>query len=354
MKRGVLRVIVINFLCISVVLYGSILGLNVKSYAIPQAENKEIIREEEIDSKISDNGSSKTESTTSSKAEITTSSVTSSKDTSSAKPVSAKAIKGNIISQYNSPYLASLNYDKVYVKNNTGTAIGIKKYLEGKISFKIKKNSDPQVLIYHTHATETFKTDNNPYYTDDFSSRSRDNSKNMISVGKIVAEKLNNAGIKTVQATTLHDYPNYTGSYSRSAKTIKEYTDKYPSIKVIIDLHRDAVSGQNGDKVKLVTTVNGKKAAQVMLVMGSNTGGITSHPKWEENFKLAVKLQQNMEKSYPTLARPILLTSKIYNQNMSAGALLLEIGTDVNTLEEAYYSAQMVGESLVKTLSSLS
>ena len=239
------------------------------------------------------------------------------------------------------------------MKNNTDLNISIKKYLEGNISFSIEKSDKPQVLILHTHATETFKTDDNLYFDENFSSRSQDNTKNMVSVGKIVAEKLNNAGIKTLHDTTLHDYPSYSKSYSRSAATVNEYLKKYPSIKVVLDLHRDAVSKENGDKVKLQTEINGKKAAQVMMVMGSQSGGVTNFPNWEENFKLAVKLQQKIEQKYPTLARPLMLMSKNYNQSLTTGSLLIEFGTDVNTLEEVHYSAEMVGESLAELLSSL-
>lgn len=269
------------------------------------------------------------------------------------KETSAEAIKGNIISQYSSPYVAGNSYDSVYLKNNTNLNISIKKYLEGKINFSINKNSEPQVLILHTHATETFMTENTDYFTEDFTSRSQDNTKNMVSVGKIVAETLNSAGIVTLHDTTQHDNPSYTKSYSRSAETVKSYLKKYPSIKVVLDLHRDAVTRENGDKVKLVTQIDGKNAAQVMLVQGSQSGSVTNFPKWEENFSLAVKLQNIMEKNYPTLARPLMLMSKNYNQSLTTGSLLLEFGTDANTLEEVHYSADLVGDCLVKLLSEL-
>lgn len=273
--------------------------------------------------------------------------------TSSSVKVSADAIKGKVISQYISPYSAGLSYDKVYVKNSTNLKLSIKNYLLGKIKFSIKKNDEPQVLILHTHATETFMQEDAEYYTEDFSSRSRDNTKNMVAVGKIVAKKLNDAGIKTIHSGTLHDYPSYTASYSRAAETICDYLEKYPSIKVVLDLHRDAVSRDNGDKVKLVTEIGGKKAAQVMLVMGSQSGSVTNFPKWEENFKLAVRLQQIMEKKYPTLARPLMLMSKNYNESLTTGSLLLEFGTDVNSLDEVFYSADMVGNCLVELLEGL-
>jgi len=209
------------------------------------------------------------------------------------------------------------------------------------------------VLIMHTHTTETYMTEDKGYYTADFNSRSTDNSKNMARIGDIVAEKLNNAGIKTIHDTTQHDYPNYTGSYSRAAKTICNYIDKYPSIKIVLDLHRDAVSSGESDKVKLTTEINGKKAAQVMLVMGSQSGGVTNFPNWKENLKLAVKLQQTMEEKYPTLARPLMLMPKNYNESLTKGSLLIEFGTDANTLDEASYSAELVGDAIVSLLNNL-
>ena len=195
--------------------------------------------------------------------------------------------------------------------------------------------------------------ENSEYYTDDFKSRTTDNSQNMVKIGAIVAEKLNKAGIKTLHDKTQHDYPQYSGSYTRAAKTINSYLKKYPEIKVVLDLHRDAVSSGESDKVKLVTEINGKKAAQVMLVMGSQSGTVKNYPDWKENLKLAVRLQQTFEKKYPTLARPLSLMSKSYNQSLSKGALLIEFGTDVNTLEEATYSAELVGDCLATLLNNL-
>ena len=347
MKRGIFRIIVINLICILCVFYFSFSILTpAESLTVKKKENEtEFVNGESEKNEESENNSSSNTSETASE--------TNKNESSEAVEAGTSAKKGEIITQYNSPYSAPMSYDSVYMKNNTDLDIGIKKYLEGNISFRIEKSEKPQVLILHTHATETFKTDDNPYFTDDFSSRSQDTAKNMVSVGKIVAEKLNNAGIKTLHDTTLHDYPSYSKSYSRSAATVKEYLKKYPSIKVVLDLHRDAVSKENGDKVKLETEINGKKAAQVMLVMGSQSGGVTNFPNWEENFKLAVKLQQKIEQKYPTLARPLMLMSKNYNQSLTTGSLLIEFGTDVNTLEEVHYSAEMVGESLAELLSSL-
>ncbi len=264
-----------------------------------------------------------------------------------------ESVKGKVISRYISPYNAGLSYNGVYLKNSTDLTVDIKALLESPLTFKISKDGGPQVLIVHTHTTETYMTEESDYYTEAFSSRTRQSDKNMVSVGKRVAEKLNGAGIKTLHDTTEHDYPNYTGSYSRAAKTINSYLKKYPSIKVVLDLHRDAVSSGESDKVKLVTEIDGKKAAQVMLVMGSQSGSVTNFPNWKENLKLAVRLQQKIEQKYPTLARPLSLMPKNYNESLTTGSLLIEFGTDVNTLAEAHYSAELVGNALAELLSGL-
>lgn len=263
------------------------------------------------------------------------------------------AVKGKIISKYISPYSAGSSYDKVYMKNSTGQAVDIKGLLSANLPYKIEKNAGVQVLIMHTHTTETFMPIDSEFYTETFTSRTTDNSKNMVMVGDIITKKLNDAGIKTLHDTTHHDYPQYNGSYTRSAATVNSYLKKHPEIKVVLDLHRDAVSSGDSDKVKLVTEIGGKKAAQVMLVMGSNTGTVKNYPHWQENLKLALRLQQEIEKSYPTLARPLSLVSKNYNQSLTKGSLLLEFGTDANSIDEVKYSAEMVGNALVTLLSSI-
>lgn len=268
-------------------------------------------------------------------------------------PASTGAVKGNIISKYISPYSANLSFDGVYVKNSTTLTPNIKNLLNSNLGFKIKETTEPQVLIMHTHTTETFMETDSSTYTENFKARTTDNNKNMAKVGEIIAERLNGVGIVTLHDKTQHDYPEYTGSYSRAAKTVTSYLKKYPSIKIVLDLHRDAVTSGESDKVKLVTEIKGKKAAQVMLVMGSQSGSVTNYPNWQENFKLAVKLQQTIEKMYPTLARPIMLMSKNYNQSLSTGSLLIEFGTDANSLEEAHYSANLVADALVSLLTSL-
>ena len=260
---------------------------------------------------------------------------------------------GKIIEKFISPYGANTVYNNVYLKNNTSEKIDLKSLLSKKLSFKIEKNSEPQVLIMHTHTTESYMLEDRDYYTEQDESRSRESDKNMVAIGNVIEEKLTNAGIGVIHDTTVHDYPSYSGSYGRSATTVSSALKAYPSIKIVIDVHRDAISGDGTDKIKPVVEINGQKTAQVMLVMGSQTGSITDYPNWQENLSLAVKYQQTMEVMYPGLARAITLNEAKYNQNLSVGSILLEVGSNSNTFEEAKNGAAAAGDALVSLLNTL-
>ena len=281
------------------------------------------------------------------------SSIPSSSSTSSVTVSASGAVQGKVIEKFISPYTANTSYNNVYLKNNTDLKINLKDFVNGKIGIDIEKNGKPQVLILHTHATESYLRHSETYYTEKDTSRNTDNAYNMVALGKIMADKLNAAGIVTLHDTTQHDNPSYSESYTRSAQTINSYLKKYPSIKVVIDLHRDALSENDTDKVKLTTEIGGKKAAQVMLVMGSQSGNVTNFPNWKENLKLATKLQQTIEVMYPSLARSIHFMSKNYNESLSTGSMLIEIGTDGNTFDEAKYSAELLSNALISLLNTL-
>lgn len=262
-------------------------------------------------------------------------------------------VLGAVKERFISPYNAGLSYNNVYVKNKTSFDINLKEELEQKLSFVIDKNNQPQVLIVHTHTTESYMNEDRDYYTDADYSRSTDEKQNMTAIGEIFAQQLNAAGIKTVHDKTVHDYPSYTGSYSRSADTIKAALTKYPSIKVVVDIHRDAIMANNADKTKPVVEIDGKKAAQVMLVMGSQDGNVTGFEGWRQNFRLAIRYHQIMEVMYPGLARPLVLAAKKYNEHLTTGSMLLEVGTDANSFEEACRSAEYAGKALAALLNTV-
>lgn len=267
-------------------------------------------------------------------------------------PVTAADAKGKVLSKFISPYNANLKYGKIYINNKTGQTIHVGNELKTGTKIKMKKTKDPEILIMHTHTTECYMNYNRDFYGDADKTRTTDNTKNMAAVGDVLAKELENAGFSVLHDKTQHDYPAYSGSYTRSEATVKNYLKKYSSIKVVIDLHRDAMPSGN-DKIAPTVEIGKKKAAQVMLVMGSQTGNIKGHSKWKENLRLALLLQQNLEKTYPGFARSMLLKSAKYNQYLSTGSMLIEVGTDANTLEQALYSGQLVGQVLAQTLNML-
>lgn len=219
--------------------------------------------------------------------------------------------------------------------------------VNGPLPFTVELNStEPQVLIMHTHATETYELAEKNWCDPNFTARSTDNSRNMIAVGAEMARVLNEAGINTIQDTTLHDYPSYNGSYEKSNATVRSYLAQYPSIKVVLDVHRDAIQTQDGTRYAPAANINGLRAAQVMIICGADLDG--NLPNFRQNLRFAARWQAKMAELYPGLARPVLFDYRYYNQDLTTGSLLIEVGGHANTLEEAKYSAQLVGDALAK------
>lgn len=213
------------------------------------------------------------------------------------------------------------------------------------LPFSVELNSDePQVLIMHTHATESYETVDRAWCDPNYSARNTDTSQNMVAVGAEMARTLNAAGINTLQDATLHDYPSYNGSYEKSNATVRSYLEKYPSIKVVLDVHRDAIQREDGTRVKPVVEIDGQKAAQVMIICGADLNG--NLPNFKQNLRFASRWQDQMETLYPGLARPVLFDYRYYNQDLTTGSLLIEMGGHGNTLQEAIYSARLVGKAL--------
>ncbi len=205
---------------------------------------------------------------------------------------------------------------------------------------------EPAVLILHSHTTESF-TQTADRYEESSPYRTLDGGHNMIALGDIVAEKLEAAGISVLHDTELHDYPSYSDSYSLAAASTRDYLEAYPSLRLVLDLHRDAAESDSG---QLVTrcTVGGEKSAQLMFVMGTDTR--LKHPDWERNLSLACKLQVLLERENPGICRKMNLSKNRYNQHLGDYALLIEIGAAGNTLDQAKIAAGALGDALVSLL----
>ena len=222
-----------------------------------------------------------------------------------------------------------------------------------KPDIKIELFSDePQILIIHTHTSESFQPDSE-FYDSSYPARTIDPSKNVVSVGSAIAEQLASAGICVIHDGTSHDYPLYEGSYDRSAETITALTEKYPSIKVVLDIHRDAIEEADGTPVAALTKIDGKNAAQIMIISACGDGYYYV-PDYIKNFHLACALQDKIESDWKGLTRPVLFDYCQYNEHLSPGSLLIEIGSHGNTLEEAIYSGKLFGQAVAELLTELS
>lgn len=199
----------------------------------------------------------------------------------------------------------------------------------------------PTVLIIHTHGSESYTGDYEP--VEDY--RSLDPEQNMIAIGDEVARVLELGGVQVLHDRNIYDYPDYNGAYIAARTAIKEYLAAYPSIRMVLDLHRDAAQVGSAQLVT-AATVGGQDSAQLMLVIGTDAGG-NHHPNWEENLALALKLNVVLEQENPGISRPISLRSQRFNMDLTAGSLLVEVGAAGNTLEEALIAANALAEGIL-------
>ncbi len=255
-----------------------------------------------------------------------------------------------IESQFSS---SGLKYENFYIKNTTGYEINIAQEINKEPEINITCTDKPQVLIIHTHTSESYLMEDKGFFYESFYPRTNDNNKNVVRVGDEIAQQLIKSGINVIHDLTAHDTPTYNGSYSRAAKTIEKNLKENPSIQVVIDVHRDSMGSRENGKVKPTCVINGQKAAQLMIISGCDRDGTLGFPNWQKNLRLSLRLQKYCESMFPGITRPLNFSCVKYNMNITPGSLLVEIGSDVNTLEEAVYTGAMFGKSLSNLLSDL-
>ena len=233
------------------------------------------------------------------------------------------------------------------LNNETKFKVSLDELIKGPLKIKLDKKG-PKVLIYHTHTSESYLQDAKQIGKTGIPNWSRDPEKSVVRVGEELAQTLRKKyGIEVIHNGTVHDYPNYNGAYNRSMDTASKILKSYPSIKVVIDLHRDGI-GVEGKKLRAVTKVEGKNVAQVMFVVGSSQN--LAHPNWRENLKFALKLQDKLNAISPSLAKPIDLSYNRYNQHLSTGAIIIEVGGDGNLLSESIESTKYLARVIDEVL----
>ena len=209
--------------------------------------------------------------------------------------------------------------------------------LQAPLSWDLTEN-DPTVLILHTHSTESYTPKGEPYQ--EISQwRTLAEEYNMLSIGSRVGQLLSEGGIGVVQDRNLYDYPSYNGSYVRARRSIQDYLTQYPSIRLVLDLHRDASGGET--QMRTAVDLGGSPCARLMLVLGTN------HKAYEENLSLALKLHTQLQRQAPGIMRPLQLRAQRFNQDLSPGALLIEVGAAGNSHAEAMAAAEQLAEAIL-------
>ena len=236
----------------------------------------------------------------------------------------------------------------VYISNTSVNTFDASLF-DGTFAARLPEEEGPQVLIVHTHGSEAYTMPPGQEYEESSECRTTDCAYNVVRVGDEIAAALEEAGLTVLHDPTLHDYPQYSGAYDRSLAAIESYLEQYPTISFVLDVHRDAIADGEGNMVKVVSNVAGVNAAQMTFVIGTDGGGL-EHPQWRENLKLAAAVQQRLCEDYPTLMRPITVRNSRYNQHVTTGSLLVEMGAAGNSLDEALLSARLLGQALAATI----
>ena len=232
----------------------------------------------------------------------------------------------------------------VKLNNQSGLSVDLDALLQNPKQLSLTGDG-PQVLVYHTHATEAYTPSGTDTYEASGDARTLDTEQNVVRVGAELCRVLEAHGIKTVHLTDLNDYPSYNGSYGQSLRLVQAALEKYPTVQMAIDVHRDAILADDGSKYALTCTQDGQQVAQLMLVMGTNANGL-AFDDWADHLGYAVTLQSALNADHPGLMRSINLRKQRFNLHLTPASMLLEVGSSGNTLQQALSSVRLFGDTL--------
>ena len=248
-----------------------------------------------------------------------------------------------------SPSQTYLHTGDIYIANRAEKQVNVTALASAPVHISL--SDGPQILILHSHGSEAYTPSGSDLYQESDPYRTTDCNYNVVRVGEEIARVLRERGFEVIHDTTLYDYPSYSEAYDRSLAAAQRWLTQHPSIQVVLDVHRDALAAEDGTIYKAISDQDGEQAAQVMLVVG--TDGTKKHPLWQENLTFAMRVQQQLLDDHNTLARPMVLRASRYNQHLSVGSVLVEVGTHGNTLQEALLGARLFAQSTADVLSSL-
>lgn len=217
----------------------------------------------------------------------------------------------------------------VKIKNETGTTL-TESLIDNSIKFDNKN-----ILIFHTHTCESYTPTENMNYVASGNYRTIDLNYSVARAGSELEKYLKEYGFNVIHDTTYHDYPAYSGSYSRSLETVSNIIKQNQEFNLVFDLHRDAIGSNSSYAPKV--KIGDDYCAQIMFVIGTNQGGLT-HNNWVKNLSYAIKIQEKANEMYPGLFKTMIVRNSRYNQHLNDGASIIEIGATGNTLEECLNS----------------
>lgn len=245
-----------------------------------------------------------------------------------------EVVKTNVPEKYTS------EYNGVKIRNETDIKL-TKEMLTPTVSVNTEN-----IVIYHTHTCESYTPTEKFEYKESGNFRTTDINYSVARVGTELTKYMEHYGYNVIHDTTLYDYPSYSESYDRSLKGVAKILEKNEDTDILFDLHRDAI----GDSSYAPTVkIGDEEAAQLMFVIGSNGGG-SEHDNWNENLKLAIKIQEKANELYPGLFKPIILRNSRYNQQLATGASIIEVGATGNTMEQCLTSMKYLSKVLSEVL----
>ena len=241
------------------------------------------------------------------------------------------------------PVFSQSDAQIIKITGSTGLSPDMAALLTQPLDWDLTQNG-PSVLIYHTHATESYE--NTEGYAASGNYRTQDIHYNMVSIGERVAALLEEKGIGVIHDKTLHDKTSYDGAYDAARESLNRYLKEYPTIRLVLDLHRDAYQDSAGNQMGYTVDTPGGKSALLMFLVGTNVSG-QYHPNWQNNLSLGAKLYCQLESLQPGICRSVLLRTTRFNQDLCPGALLVEVGAAGNTRQEALLAAEYLAKAII-------
>ena len=255
--------------------------------------------------------------------------------------VAETGVTTQVITQNPIAEKSNVQYGNVKIKNETDYEL-TQEMLKPDITIENRN-----IIIFHTHSCESYTSSEKYPYIPTGNYRTTDLNYTVTRVGTELENQLKNYNFNVVHNQDYHDYPSYTGSYTSSLNTVTKLLEENKNTDIVIDVHRDAV-GNN--KYAPTVKIGDEYAAQIMFVVGGN-GSSIPHPKWQQNLKFAIKVQQKANEMYPGLFKPIILRESGYNQQVSKAASLIEVGATGNTLDQCLISMKYLAKVLDEVLS---